>query len=179
MIRRIVPLLERQADGSRAIVNISSIMADLSCPGNAAYTSTKAGLEGLTRALAVELAPRRIRVNSVSPGLIRTFSGINERAGTDPATWPEQDRAFAEYCRDMSDNLQPWPSAGLPEQLAAAVIFLLSPAATFITGADLPVDGAASAVMPLLTDARRLRAGQRLVALQDKLGDKRPGGIDS
>lgn len=121
-------LRQRQMPG--AIVNIASIEGLDPAAGHAHYASSKAGLIMFTRAAALEYGGDRIRVNAVSPGLI-------DRPGLQ-VDWPEgvarwQDKA-------------PLAGPGLPNDVADAVLFLLSPAARWISGANLVVDGGMSAV---------------------------------
>lgn len=140
--KQLLPVFERAGGG--AIVNVSSIMSDQTMPACAAYTSSKAGVEGMTRALAVELAPRRIRVNAVAPGYIRSYEGVDTEN-------PAAVRAY----ELVTQSTQPWPEPGMPADVAHAVLFLLSPAAGFITGVTLPIDGAMRYDMRDLLDDRR------------------------
>lgn len=119
----------RMKPGS-AILNMSSIVSlRPSGPGIAYYSTSKAALNALTRASAVDLAPLGIRVNSVLPGIITT-----------PGT-SGMESAF-EYFKQKT----PSGRIGLPEDIANAVLFLLSPAASFINGQNIVVDGGASIV---------------------------------
>ena len=111
-----------------AVVNISSIEAQAPAPGHGHYAASKAALETLTRAQAVELAPR-VRVNAVAPGLIA-------RPGIEQA-WPEGVARWRAAC--------PLARLGRPEDVAAAVAFLVGPEAEWINGAVLVVDGGTSA----------------------------------
>lgn len=113
----------RSQQGS--IVNISSVLARVARPLNTAYCAAKAGVEGLTRALALELAPA-IRVNAVSPGHILTTL-------TQPMFTPAVTAAF--------NARIPLGELGQPPWIASVVAFLLSDAARYVTGQVLEVDG--------------------------------------
>jgi NAD(P)-dependent dehydrogenase (short-subunit alcohol dehydrogenase family) len=118
-----------------AIVNVSSIHARGAFPGTPAYDASKGGIEALTRYAAAEYGHLCIRVNAVAPGAIRTEMVAKAIA---EASDPEQlEREFAQ--------LHPLARLGEPCEVARAVRFLLSSDASFISGAVLPVDGAAAA----------------------------------
>ena len=109
------------------IINMSSQMGHVGSPGRTVYCMTKHALEGLTKAMAVELAPHNIRVNSVAPTFIETPM-------TAPMLAKPEFRAFV-------DTMIPLGKIGKPEDVAAAVLYLASPAANMVTGTSLLIDG--------------------------------------
>ncbi len=121
--------LPHMRDGG-SIVLTGSIGSVLALPGNAAYAAAKAGLRAVARILAVELLPRRIRVNMVSPG--PTETSIFKRDLS-----PEK----VESLRAMMRANVPMKRIGEPEEIAKAALFLASDDASYITGVDLFVDG--------------------------------------
>jgi 3alpha(or 20beta)-hydroxysteroid dehydrogenase len=118
-----------RAAGGGAIVNISSGAGLEGVPGIAAYSATKWAVRGLTRCAAKELAADGIRVNSVHPGLIDTAM-LEDNS-------PEM--------MDMYRAMIPLKRLGVTDDIAHAVVFLASPAAGYITGAELAIDGGVSA----------------------------------
>ena len=112
------------------IVNIASIEATDPAPGHAHYSVSKSGLLMLTKAAAAEFGPDGIRVNAVSPGLLFR-DGIE-------AQWPEGVSRWR--------SKAPLQELGEVDDIAAAVLFLVSPAAKWITGTNLVVDGGMSTV---------------------------------
>jgi NAD(P)-dependent dehydrogenase (short-subunit alcohol dehydrogenase family) len=121
-----------------AIVNVSSHQAQRAVRGALPYATAKAAVEGLTRALAVDYGPRGIRVNAVALGSIATDRYQALLAGQPPAA--------AARVEDQMRALHPLGRVGHPAEVAAAVSYLLSPDASFINGAILPVDGGRSAL---------------------------------
>lgn len=115
------------AAGSGVIINMSSQMGHVGGPDRTVYCMTKHAIEGLTKAMAVELASRGVRVNSVAPTYVET-----------PMTQPFF--AKADFKNDVLRRI-PLGRVGRIEEVAAAVTFLASPAASLITGASLLVDG--------------------------------------
>jgi NAD(P)-dependent dehydrogenase (short-subunit alcohol dehydrogenase family) len=130
--RAAVPHLARQGG---AIVNIASAHAHQTDSAIAAYAGAKGAVLALSRSLALEVAPQRVRVNVVSPGFIETDI---MRRWVQSARDPAARRASAE-------GLQPLGRMGTPEDIGHAVAFLLSGWAGFMTGAELVVDGGLSA----------------------------------
>lgn len=127
--REVGKLLIKRGEG--AIVSIVSMSNIFGLINTSAYTASKSAVAGLTRELAVEMTPYGVRVNSVAPGFIETAMTRKAFDG-DPL------RKAKVLGRTPSGYL------GQPVDVAAAVVFLLSPAASYITGAMLPVDGGTS-----------------------------------
>jgi 3-oxoacyl-[acyl-carrier protein] reductase len=121
--RAVAPLLRKQGSGS--IVNISSLSGKVGNPGQTNYSAAKAGLVGLTKALAKELGPSGVRVNAVQPGLIRTAMTLVMK----PEIYAAKEAEV------------PMGRAGLPEEVAGAVVFLASPLASYVNGAVIEVTG--------------------------------------
>ena len=110
-----------------SIINITSINSVMGFPGNPGYVAAKAGLAGLTRALAVDLAADGIRVNAIAPGYVRT--AMTEAGHADPVRFEERRRQTV---------LGRW---GAPEDIVGAAIYLASRASAYVTGQELFVDG--------------------------------------
>jgi 3alpha(or 20beta)-hydroxysteroid dehydrogenase len=125
-MKAVVPAMERAGGGS--IVNISSVAGLRGSPGAIAYSATKWALRGMTKAAAIDLAPRKIRVNSVHPGPIDTEM-LNVRT-------PEQNRERLQ--------LVPMKRMGTADEVASLVLFLLSDESGYITGAEVAIDGGAT-----------------------------------
>ena len=119
-----------------AIVNLSSHQARRAVPGALPYATAKAAVEGLTRALAVDYGPRGIRVNAVALGSIATERYQAFLAGQEPAAAVRVEQELG--------RLHPVGRIGRPEEVAAAVAWLLADDASFVNGATMPVDGGRS-----------------------------------
>jgi 3alpha(or 20beta)-hydroxysteroid dehydrogenase len=125
-MKAVVPLMESSGGGS--IVNISSVAGLRGSPGALAYCATKWALRGMTKAAAVDLAARKIRVNSVHPGPIDTEM-LKVRT-------PEQNQQRLQSV--------PMRRMGTAEEVAMLVLFLLSEESGYITGAEVAIDGGAA-----------------------------------
>lgn len=121
-------LRQMREQGSGAIVNCSSIGGLVGIPGRATYHASKYGVIGLTQSAALEYASRGIRINAVCPGTINTPM-VAEMLAKEPD-------AMKDILRD-----QPIGRIGQPEEVAAAVLWLCSPGASFVIGHALVVDG--------------------------------------
>ncbi|GII61147.1 short-chain dehydrogenase [Sphaerisporangium krabiense] len=119
-----------------SIVNVSSYQARQAVPGCLPYVTAKAALEGLTRALAVEYGPYGIRANAVAPGSVATERYRAYLEAREPAA-----RAGVE---EEMRALHPQGRVARPEEVAAVIVHLLSPEASFVSGATVPVDGGRS-----------------------------------
>jgi NAD(P)-dependent dehydrogenase (short-subunit alcohol dehydrogenase family) len=121
-------LLQMREQGSGAIVNCSSLGGLVGLPGRASYHASKHGVLGLTKSAALEYAPRGVRINAVCPGTIDT---------------PMVADMLAKGELDMAEALrnQPIGRLGTADEIAAAVLWLCSPGASFVVGVALPVDG--------------------------------------
>ncbi len=135
MIRHALPLM-RPAGG--AIVNTGSIEGLGNNPRHPAYGASKAGLHGLTRAVAVDHGPEGIRCNAVAPGWIDTPLNLDFIAGMD-------DPAF----HDGLSGIHPLRRTGQPDEVAAAICWLASDDASFVTGQVFAIDGGRMAKLSL------------------------------
>lgn len=127
LVGKLAPLMVERGRG--AIVNVTTMAADIGLPGTALYGSTKASLNLLTKAWAAEYGPKGVRVNAVSPGPTRTEGtapmgdGLTQIAAAAPAGRP-----------------------ATPDEIASAIVFLAGPDASFVHGIVMPVDGGRIAV---------------------------------
>jgi glucose 1-dehydrogenase len=124
--------IEYMGEGA-SIVNITSVHGRGGFPNHAAYAGTKGAVIAFTRSLAIELAPRRIRVNAIGPGVVEV-----PRYAHMPG-----------YTRERGDSMIPLGRVGEPADIGTAVAFLASDAASWITGDTLMVDGGTTAQMGL------------------------------
>ena len=122
-------VMKAQGTGG-SIINTASVAGLSGGDGPQAYSASKAAVINLTRAVAVELAPDKIRVNAICPGGILT---------------PLLHRGSPEFIEPLLQQMQPWPEPGQPEHIAGAALFLASEDARFVTGAALVVDGGLTA----------------------------------
>ncbi len=130
LIKELLPALERRAGSS--ITNISSAITCKGVPGLSLYAATKGSVEALTKTLAIELAPKNIRVNAVTPGAIDT--PIFGKLGIKPENFPEElKQAFAGI---------PLKRTGTSEEVAQVIVAQLE--STYVTGAIWAVDGGVS-----------------------------------
>jgi len=113
---------------SGCIINISSMAAQYGIPYVIAYTASKTAIEGMTKAMAVELSPEGIRINCVAPGFIATDMSA-KALDSDPQR------------KQKVLSRTPMGKLGLPEDVAEAIIYLTSDAAKYVTGVVMPVDG--------------------------------------
>jgi NAD(P)-dependent dehydrogenase (short-subunit alcohol dehydrogenase family) len=130
-VRRALGKLAEGGHGS--IINMTSTHGAAGFAGHAAYAATKGALIAMTRELAIELAPRGIRVNAIGPGVVEV-----------PRYYD-----IPGYTRELGESLSPLGRVGLPEDVAAGVLYLASDASSFVTGHVLWIDGGVTARMGL------------------------------
>ena len=126
LTREVVKIMQEQSSG--VVLNISSIASRYGLPNIIAYTASKSAIEGMTRAMAVEIAHFGIRVNCIAPGFIKTNMSTLA-LDKDPGH------------KKKALSRTPLGRLGKPEEVADAALFMVSSTASFITGVVLPVDG--------------------------------------
>ena len=131
--RAALPALRRAGGG--AIVNIGSVLGLVARKDRAAYCAAKAGVSGLTRAMAVDHAQDKIRVNCICPSIIETDLGMQVMS-QNPNAQAEREKRIAEI---------PIGRIGTPEDVAMMAVYLVSDEASWITGASFPLDGGLTA----------------------------------
>ena len=119
--------LRRAAGGRGRIINVTSVHEEIPSPGNAAYGAAKGGLRNLTRSLALELAPDRINVNNIAPGLVHT--PMTAARVEDPET------------RRKELPRIPWRRPAEPREIARLAVYLASDDADYVTGQTFTIDG--------------------------------------
>jgi len=131
MARAVIPAMQARRAGK--IINIASLASTLARPTTVPYQTSKGGIAMLTRGLAVELAPHDIQVNAIAPGFFRTEMNTALTTNVEFNAWVEKRTPAGRWAE--------------PHELAGAAVFLASPAARFVTGQILYVDGGFTAGM--------------------------------
>jgi len=144
--RHAIPLMRSRGGG--AIINVASVHARVTAGGRVAYVTSKTALIGLTRAMSLDHAADRIRVNVVLPGTVETPMLTDGWARLRPDRTVEQTRSEV-------GAANPLGRIGTPEDVAAAIMFLASDEAGFITGAELMIDGGIGNKLALPVVARK------------------------
>jgi NAD(P)-dependent dehydrogenase (short-subunit alcohol dehydrogenase family) len=135
-----VPLMKERGQGS--IINISSVHGVDGAPLRTVYAATKGGIISCTRALAAELAPFYIRVNTISPGAIEVGSPIDRLLSRIKEEFHEEFlQRFGDQLEQGSRYYQPLEIVGKPEDIAYCAVYLASDEARFVTGQNIVVDG--------------------------------------
>ncbi len=123
MMKQVYPIMMRKRSGK--IVSISSVVGMCGNPGQANYSASKAGIIGLTKTMAKELASRHVNVNAIAPGFIQT----------------DMTKAISDKAKEAATAMIPMGTYGSPEDIAQTALFLVSPASDYITGEVIRVDG--------------------------------------
>lgn len=144
LVRAALPALQDRGDGS--IVLVSSVNGLASARNSAAYDTSKAGLIGLTRSLAVDYGPQGIRANAVCPGWVITPMGDEDMDGLAAERGITREEAYARATADV-----PLRRPATAEEIAACCLFLASDDASIVTGTTLVADGGGLAVEPAST----------------------------
>jgi NAD(P)-dependent dehydrogenase (short-subunit alcohol dehydrogenase family) len=136
-----------QEAGGGAVINLASVHSHAGVPDYAVYAATKGAVAALIRHLAVELAPQKVRVNAIAPGLIEV---------------PRYFEDIPDYNPAVFEASVPWGRLGVPADIGQMAAFLASNAADFVTGQTIYVDGGTSAYMSFGAhlDGQAWRAGQ-------------------
>lgn len=179
-IKHCVPSLKRRGKGS--IVLVGSIMSRAIFPNSFTYVATKAAVEGITKALAVDLGPSRIRVNCVQPGFTRVGMTDEQRAHVPPELWTAFSECFADFLMKNHEAQQPLAIGIDSSDVANAVAFLCSDLAQCVTGAALPIDGGLGLPVSTKSETRALLGVwtdemEAWVQEQSALGTKRDSSL--
>jgi len=129
-------VMREQRSGS--IINLASGAIDIATPGLICYAAAKAAVAQLSRTLAMELAPARVRVNAIAPGWIDTPMNERHALRADGTVDPDKKR---EYVENRGSRLSPMGIPGEPDDIAFAALYLASPAAKFVTGIVMRPNG--------------------------------------
>jgi 3-oxoacyl-[acyl-carrier protein] reductase len=143
LTQAVVPTMARQ--GSGVVINTSSVHAFEACREHTVYAGTKGAIIALTRVLAIELAPRGIRVNAIAPGAVEVEA---------------HHKVFPDYNGETFGKLIPCGFVGQPADIAKVAVFLASDDARYIVGQTLVVDGGTTSWMPFSEDFRQPMGGQ-------------------